>query len=263
MQPGIYDGIPEDQYHASPGVSKSRLKRFSEAPAKVLVPLRTTKAMETGTLLHSLLLEPVRFESSYFVTDLERLDPRTAAYKDEETRAQGRRLVKRAEYDEACRMRDAAMLHPIVREMVVPELLVEQSAYWIDAPSKLLCRGRMDGIHLGYRAVLDYKTTENAGPREFARTAANFRYEWQDAMYREGIRRAAGWDVDVFLFIAQEKSPPYLTACYEIEPSDRERGADQVCELLLRYAECERTGIWPGYSDKIEMLKLPAWAEYA
>jgi hypothetical protein len=29
---------------------------------------------------------------------------------------------------------------------------------------------------------------------------------------------------------------------------------------LAEYADCERTGIWPGYAPEIVMVDLPAWA---
>jgi hypothetical protein len=30
--------------------------------------------------------------------------------------------------------------------------------------------------------------------------------------------------------------------------------------LLNRYAECKRTGIWPGYPAGIQQINLPRWA---
>lgn len=70
---------------------------------------------------------------------------------------------------------------------------------------------------------------------------------------------------EAFIFIAIEKEEPYLTAAYETAPADVDVARGQLRDVLDRYAACKARGIWPGYSDTLERLELPAWAtrEYA
>lgn len=255
FEPGVYADIPEETYHRSKGVSKSRLAQFAKAPAKALVPVKETSSMRLGTAAHCALLEPDQFDARFLVCDLHR---NTKAYKEIEAaaKAEGRTPIKTKERDAALGMRDAALAKPVLREILTSELLTEQSAYWQDRPTGLICRGRMDGIHLRFRAIVDIKTTTDASPYAFAKIASSFNYHWQQAMYNEGIIEAGGWEPEAFLFVAIERDKPYLPAIYEMDPEHVEVGGRQVRALLDRYAQCVKTDTWPGYSDAIERLSL-------
>lgn len=258
--PGLYDGIPEDIYHRSAGVSKSKLSAFAQAPVKVLSPVPETDPLRLGSLIHCAILEPALLDARFYVSDLPRFTLNSKAFKDEVANAGGRTIVKRAEFDSALRVRDSVMGNPTVRELLEAELVIEQSAFWTDDESGLLCRGRMDVIRIDWRVIVDIKTTVNAGPDEFAKTAAKYHYHWQQSMYEDGILLVADWDPEAFVFVAVEKEPPHLVALYDLHPDDVEAGRQQVRQLLNQWAECERTGVWPGYSSQIERLRLPWWA---
>jgi hypothetical protein len=40
-----------------------------------------------------------------------------------------------------------------------------------------------------------------------------------------------------------------------------QQGRDEVAELVERYAECERTGVWPAFGDGYQLTGLPTWAK--
>jgi hypothetical protein len=46
---------------------------------------------------------------------------------------------------------------------------------------------------------------------------------------------------------------------YALTGDDLTRAWDEYQRHLQRFAECKRTGIWPGYDGKIQTLTLPAW----
>lgn len=258
MQPGIYPSIPEDDYHASVGVSVSRLKRFAKVPAYAQVHQAETDAMRFGTVIHFATLQPHLLERRYAPTRLDRTG--TKAWAAEEAANPGRELVKQHDWDAARRIRDAVQAHPIGRDLFNDRLQVEQSIYWNDPATGLLCRGRTDGIQPDMRVLVDLKSALDASPDGFARAAADRRYHWQDPYYCRGIAAACGWQPEAFIFVAVEKFEPYLVAAYEIAPDARAAGDAQVQATLRRYAECVETGVWPGYSDTLETLHLPAWA---
>ena len=68
MNPGIYYDISNEDYHAGDGVSKSQLDLVALSPALLqwqkMAPVdeEKTKALDMGTALHCLLLEPDDFE---------------------------------------------------------------------------------------------------------------------------------------------------------------------------------------------------------
>lgn len=258
MEPGIYDNLPAEEYHSGPGVSVSTLKRFSEAPAKCLVHRPETPALARGTLVHCAVLEPEMLESRFVATDVERRG--TKAWDAAEAAAAGRTLVKRVDWDEALAMRDAVQAHPVARELLSPGLLTEQSIYWRDERTGLLCRGRADVLRLDMRIIVDPKTTRDASSRGFGRAAGDLKYHLQAQWYLDGVEQAGGWRPETFIFIAIESEPPHLVACYEVEPAHLDVAKRQLVELLDRYAACKARNIWPGYSDTLERLQLPGWA---
>ena len=179
MKPGIYPDLADDIYRATKAVSCSVLKRFAEAPAKALVPSKDSEAMTAGRLIHSALLEPHKFEDRYARTDLDRRG--TKAWQAAEEEAGCRQLLKQDEFDKLATIRDAVMSHPTARELLAPGLEPEASLFWRDDATGLLCRGRVDGLRRDQRLIVDVKTTVDASPPEFVKSAGNYRHHWQEA----------------------------------------------------------------------------------
>jgi hypothetical protein len=73
MQPGIYRGLPNADYHGGPGISKSGLDLIRKSPAhyRAIVTAdndnerKPTPAQAIGTALHMLVLEPAEFARTY------------------------------------------------------------------------------------------------------------------------------------------------------------------------------------------------------
>lgn len=264
--PGFYLDVREADYHAGPEVSSTRLKRFAQAPAKVLVRQRETKALAFGSLTHMAVLQPHLLEETYCVTDLPRISEREKATQEEMKRAGGRELVKRDDWEAALRMRDTIHSHPTLRDMFAPVgLVTEASFYWIDPATGLRCRGRVDALRTDWNAVLDIKTTEDASPDAFARTVANYQLHWQQAFYEAGLEATRALPTD-FFFIAIEKEAPNLPAIFELRMEAVDLARRQVRDTLEAWARCEATGIWPGYDERPQRIDLPPWAragEYA
>ena len=256
MPSGYHRDIEAGDYHASEGVSVSRLRRFAKAPAKALAPGPKTRPLALGSLLHCAILEPDALPRRYVVTDLDRAG--TKAWEALERDNPGRTVIKRPEMDEALRIRDAVFRHPTAAELLAPGGRdIEGSFYWTDPELGIQRRGRADIIRHDMRVLVDLKSTESAHPRDFGHSARTYGYDWQDPYYRDGIEATLGWRAEAFVFIALEKEPPYLAGTYELLPEDVEAGAQAVRETLARYAACERSGIWPGYSASLEYLPLP------
>lgn len=261
MEPGCYDGIPEDDYHASPGLSVSRLKRHRKAPILATVDSEPTGAQRFGTLIHTAILEPHRIEARFAVSDLSR---NSKAFKELEAGEEeaGREVIKQAELDNAMRVRDAVMRHAICRHLLAPGLLTEQSFYWNDEETGLLCRGRADGLRAEpeWQTIVDIKSCEDASPHEFARACARYLYSWQDSFYRTGVEAACGWKPLAFIFVAVEKKEPFICQPYELDADSLEAAARQVRDEMRAYAANLKAQEWPGYAAGIETLRLPEWA---
>ena len=177
-----------------------------------------------------------------------------------------RKVLSPEAFEQIFAMRDAVMNHP--------------SAFAI--------------LHHVKDIIGDLKTTEDASPEGFAKSIANWRYDVQHAYYMDGTRLALEqgkcnppqegkaelsvyWTDPVtgvlcrcrpdfwrgypkhFAFIAVEKKPPYAVGVYVLDSEGVEIGRAQYQHDLRVYAECVRSGEWPGYGDKIQTISLPGW----
>ena len=130
----------------------------------------------------------------------------------------------------------------------------EVPLYWIDPETGVECKGRLDAITEDY--VIDYKTTTNAATDAFMREAIRYGYDLQAAMYLEAAR-ANGYNPKGFIFIAQEKTAPYLVNVLHAGDAFIDRGLWIMRDLLAKYKECSDSDTWPGYGEN--ELILPEW----
>ena len=247
MQPGCYDDIPEKDYHASPGVSVSRLKRHRKAPILATVDTAETREMRLGTLIHTAILEPGRLHERFTISDMNRNKNEFKALEAAE-KAAGREVIKQEEMDAALHIRDSAMGDPDVREILTGgPLATEQSFYWIDPTTGLLCRGRCDAIRLDAQVCIDLKSAQDASPDEWCWAAGRYRYDWQEAFYRQGIEATCGWSPRAFVFVVVEKVEPWIVQSYILDPDHVAAAYEEVAAELAAYRRNQETGEWPAF----------------
>lgn len=170
-----------------------------------------------------------------------------------------RTVLSQEVWDQLHAMRDAVMSHPAASALLtkVPGV-AEQSVYWHDPITGVLCRCRPDWWRSD-DVLVDLKSTEDASPEGFAKSIANWRYDVQAPYYLDGVQIATGRKPRGFVFVAVEKKAPYAVGVYVLDAESLELGRAQYQHDLKIYAECQRSGQWPGYGDKIQVINLPAW----
>lgn len=274
FSPGIVHGLDIEAYHAGPELSKTGLDDLARSP-EIFRKLRSpeapprvqTAAQLHGHLGHCAILEPEEFNKRYSVHPC--MNRNTKAWHAiQAAAALGVQPVQQDQYDAAQRQRESVLsLVDVYGTMSMAEILAtgwpEVSAYWVDPDTGVRCRCRPDWVHpLNKRQVVlvDVKTFGDASPREFSRQVSRMRYHVQDAFYSEGFARASGLEVVAFIFVVVEDKYPHAAATYRLGDDSRFEGMDQCRQLLDVYAECQKTGIWPGYSQKTTIVDMPAYA---
>jgi hypothetical protein len=176
-----------------------------------------------------------------------------------------------AEHAQVQAMAAALREHPVAAALFDPDRGdPEQSLFWVDDRTGVWLRSRLDWLPrqpAGRLIIGDYKTAVSASPDGFSRAVLNFSYHQQAAFYTDGAA-ALGLDGDpAFLFVVQEKTPPYLVAVYELDALATEAGRARNRRAAEMFRDCTEAGIWPGYSAEVEPISLPPWAtrieEYA
>lgn len=268
MLPGFYtrDLLSSEAYHRGPGVSCSGLKLIADkTPAHYFdlylnpewTERRQSAALFVGTALHAATLEPDLFRALYLVNPYP--DRRGNRYKEIVQGNPGKHILSQEEAANVAGMHRALHRHPTAGALLRRVDDTELSAYAIDPETGELVRIRMDLITTD-DVIVDVKKTQDASPDGFRRAVANYSYFLQHAFYWDVFRLAAGTEPRAFVFIAVEEQPPHAVGVYTIDPEDVMRGRVRYRKALDLYAECRRTGVWPGYSDRIETLALPEWA---
>jgi hypothetical protein len=133
----------------------------------------------------------------------------------------------------------------------------ERSYVWQE--DGIWCRARPDWLSKDRTIALDYKTTSSsANPNAVAKSMANFGYAVQASFYKRGIKAVDGVE-PTFIFLFQEVDPPYLCSFIGLSPAWQEIGNQQVNAGIMLWRECIKSGVWPGYTNKVCYPDCPPW----
>ncbi|ENE8565863.1 PD-(D/E)XK nuclease-like domain-containing protein [Salmonella enterica] len=267
IQPGIYYDIPNEAYHAGPGVSKSQLDDIAVCPAfyqwRKAAPVDTekTKALDMGTALHCRLLEPDEFKNRFIIAP--EFNRRITAGKEEEKAflencANSGKTIMTAEDGRKLElMYGSVMAHPGCRALLEAEGKTESSIYWTDTETGELCRIRPDKFLTNSPLILDVKKVTDMS--RFARHVEEFRYHVQAAMYCEGWKAYSG-ETPRFAFLAVSESidcGKYPVHLYILEDEHHDIGYSLFRRDLNTYHECKSSNKW-GWG--FEVIERPYWA---
>jgi len=123
--------------------------------------------------------------------------------------------------------------------------VAESSFYWYE--DEVLCKCRPDLIcpplddtdSKDKIVVVDYKTTQSVEPYTFGRSVKKYSYDLQAAWYRRGME-AAGYKVDDFVFVAQEKTYPYASKVFKMTKEQMDFGWSIMETYLENYKEYQK-----------------------
>jgi len=267
MKPGIYFDLPNETYHAGPGVSKSGLWTLqTQSPAHYKFPppkdddsTQAQAAKNFGQAAHTAVLEPQHFEARVVRGPADR---RGNKWSDlaEMCKIDRKTLLTADEYDRVLALRDAVHADAWINSIITGgKPMIEPSGYFIDEVTGELCRVRPDLYREDLSVIVDLKSALSAHPDAFARAVVNYGYHAQEAFYSDGWNQI-GKPVEAFVFIAWEKKSPYAHAVYELPPSIVEEGRAIMRKALDRYHECNKANLWPGYAEGVQELSFKRWA---
>lgn len=259
--------MPEKEYRTHPAISRSELWRMHESPEKFRYykdfPPEATDALLFGQAFHKLALEPDTFFDEF---DYEpSVDKRTKAGREVlaewEEKLNGRTVVpSKMVLDISC------MVTALRNDTFASRLLTghhERSFFWTDADTGEECKCRTDNIYIGKKdaVIVDLKSTTDASTESFGREIFKYGYDFQAAMYTDGVRAVTGLQ-PTFVFLAVEKKPPYSINIIQLDEAVINHGYDTFRTLLGMYHDCKETGNWWGYmgnTHQINTVSLPPW----
>lgn len=256
FDPGVYDNLPAEQYHADTAVGSSTLKKLATmTPAHAKYgSFQRTDALEFGAAFDMCLLEREIFNTTYLRGPDDRRGKKWTEALDACER--GQILMVAKDYDRVLENVEVVLSNPDVASLLSGNTIRQQSAFWIDKETGLRCKARPDLINEDHELMVDVKTTISADPRMFGSQCAKLGYHIQRAQYLDGYNGK----YDRFLFLAIEKKHPFLACVYEMDQASAEAGYVLYRAMLNKYKQCSESGVWPGYPSGIQPLSLPTWA---
>ena len=243
------------EYENIKAVNKSTLWEMRKSPLHYWhlmhdTPRKDTPAMKLGRAVHARLLQPETFDDGYVVVP--DCDRRTKAGKAlwTDLLETGKELISGEDMETILAMEKEFANIRKAPFWKSPE--TEIGLTWTDSESGVACKARLDAITDDY--VIDYKTTTDASTAAFQREALKYGYDLQAAMYLDAAR-ANGYSPKGFIFIAQEKTAPYLINIIHAGSAFLDRGAWIMRDLLAKWKECSESGVWPGYGENELVLR--------
>ena len=266
--PGVYD-ISAEQYHADPALSHSgaRLLMPPSCPARFDYARRfgtpPKRVFDFGRAAHR---EVLGRGDDLVVVDADDWRTKAARETRDQAHLDGQTPILAVEHTVVQAMAAALRAHPVASVLLSPDRGdAEQALFWRDERTGIMRRAMLD--HLphpsgnGRYIACDYKTCRSADPGHLRKVIHDYGYHTCDDWYRAGLRSLGYADEPEFVFVCQEKDPPYLVTVVQVDVTARRIAAVDNRMAIDTYITCAESGRWPGYSDEVELIALPYWVE--
>ncbi len=270
--------MPENVYHGDPvqggSLSYTGMKELLKSPAHYRhymdAPRVQKPSFDAGHIVHALVLGTpldVTVIPQEILASNGATSTKAAKQFIEEVRLDGLIPVKAGDLEPLERVAEAVLAHPTARALFEHDGPTELSMFAPDPVTGVWVRGRADKVSEweGETVLVDLKTTPDADPREFNRSAvARFRYYLQASVYGWLYRETNPTQVSTpeMLFVAVSKTEPHLVSVNRLDWAYEDLGQTAMRTALDTYKRCMNTGEWPGYPNEISLLEPPAWLIY-
>jgi hypothetical protein len=240
-------------------LSYSSLKEFAKSPRHYLDYLNrkkeTTPAMLFGSMVHSLLLEPAKFNDEFAV--MGSIDRRTTAGKEAYAKfveeSAGKDVVMENDYNEAKALADNVLSNPSLAPWVKNCHQYEQefrTELW-----GLPMRGFFDGVAEDY--ILEVKTTMDASPDNLMRDFYNRQYHMQAGLYNLVSSKP-------IKYLIIETRSPYDAYIADATGDYVAKGQDLLTKTIVKFDECMKANGWHNgyeYHHGRISIDLPSWVK--
>lgn len=257
MATQFYKDMPIEEYHGHQDIlSKSMLGDFADCPARFKhrhidnKPEKKTKSLRLGSAVHTLALEPEKWEAGYHVLPTTyfnaegkekpfKNDIRMQVVQDEyaaagydvyknddkqwvvEDNPKGKTIISKSEHETVEQMAEALTKNSYAVSLLKAPGYVESSIFFdmeVENPETgeietIKMRTRPDLMRNDSLAV-DLKTAESVKPEFFFKRALDYHYDLSPAITEAGHMAHFGKPLDNYAFVAIESTEPYLVECF-------------------------------------------------
>lgn len=230
-----YKNVSFKEYQQGIGLNQSTIKDILKSPQKWAlgaIQKPESKALDFGSLCHDLILSFDEIKQKYLFADVDKLDFRLKEHKELKAKAdeQGLILIDKATKSEADKL--------INNNLFFFDRFIDKRKGYCELSyfgeyKGVMCKARFDFISKNKKTIVDLKFLQSATKDDFSRAVANFGYYIQAAFYLEltGAKE--------FLFLAIEKTEPYLIGVYKLDTSALDLGRERIEKAIEIYKNKE------------------------
>lgn len=259
-------------YYSNRALSHSKLSCLAQNPREYkmryvddppTLPPKDTAAFAMGNAVHTLALEPERFDERFAVAP--HVDKRTKAGKaqwDEFVElSQDRIVLTKQDHDDAIACVQALYDH-------AEFAMIMQQPRRVEVPFEFDLFGhrfkaKPDAIIDSMRLILDIKTTDDASPHRWQWSAVDYGYHRQAYIYQHALAVETCQDYRFIFAVVEKPKPstrgiPPTVALYELNDETLIVGRHDAQILVDEYERRLETNNWlQPYSSGIVPLRLP------
>ena len=233
---GTIEQLTFAEYRARPGLNASTITAGRTSMLHMRHEATRTKdhrtaAMRWGTLIHSIVLEPVEFAKLAKIIDTP--SKRHAKLIEIKGRIHGNRIAQHW----------------------LSETTHEASLFW-DEPIIGPCKARLDAVSESF-GLWDLKSTGQIEMRQLGNTSARLGYHVKLGWYRRAFRAVFGKEPPQIGVLAFEANEPYDVVPLPVSIGDVAAGEEIAVRIALEYADCCERGEWPGVYHPGLTLNFP------
>lgn len=255
------ENVPEELYHSAPGIGSTAMKQavISMAHYQTYIKKDTeiSKSLEAcfrlGSAVHAKTLEPHVYLQNYvsMPEGMRRIGEKWTNFK---AANEGAEILSFKEFNDVKAMAESLCeMTKSFMESKSARLLdggITEVSYWRRHKTGLFLKARIDCERGAVK--IDVKTTRDASPAKLYKTV-KYDYGVQSGLYTMIT------DADAFVFIGVDKKAPFGKSIIEQGQDVIDENIELIEEALRNIALCEKTGVWPCYSEEVQVTKLTEW----
>lgn len=266
----IYEGITRADYDKLEGINHSKLKHFKNSIKhghyRLSEKIAQTPAMRLGTAIHTLVLEPHKYQSEYCIGGP--INPKTettygsgtkkfAEWMEEQ--GEDKIFLSNQDAEKANAISQAVKRNEDAARVLRQSNLKECAMTWVDEETGFKCKCLIDFASTDGRFIGDLKSISgNLTYDSLSSTLYKMDYHQQFSFYNAGAI-ANGLRPQKFLVIFCQTTDEKDVVIAEIGEQSLHYGEMQYRKCLNNYRECINGNI-KGYHSNQFVLDVPYWA---
>lgn len=262
LAPGIHPDIPAEKYHSLPYLGSSDVKLLVKKTPRHFKHLRDNppekknpdRTGQIGSVAHLLALEPHLFKERVVMVREDDWRTKDAKATRDEAFAKGLLPILEPDLQDCFGMQEELIAS--IGNLLTEGASTELSMVALDPVFGVLVKARIDSRKPGEH--FDYKTTEDASAEAFSRRMNDNDHHIQ-AWHYPLIEEILTGKRPRWTWIVQEQSPPYVVQIYRPTPATLSFGQMDRDKGMERYVRALESGVWQGYSRKVEFAELPGY----